>query len=343
MSDWKNRFCIDGEPSATTKMKFGMPQGSVVGPWMFTNYILPIGDIIKRYGLDYHLYADDSQLYITFNPKIPGDAEVCLFKIRACVREIKRWMAANKLKLNDEKTEFFIAAHQQDQDRLSGLTLQLDEDNKFSASSTVRNLGVVFDTKMQMSDQVSAICRAVNFHLSNLWRIRRFIDKDTCAHAARTLIINRLDYCNSLLYGISKNDINRLQRLQNKAAKLVFALGRREHVTPLLKDLHWLRMEERIKFKVLLHIFKCLHDQNPSYLKEAMVLYTPGHAGLRSNDDTTKLVESRHAPLVIGNRSFFKAGPRLWNSIPAVIRSVQSMEIFKKQLKTHLFAASYPD
>ena len=95
----------------------------------------------------------------------------------------------------------------------------------------MRHLGVVFDTNMQMSDQVSAICRTVNFHLSNLWRIRRFIDKDTCAHAVRALIISRLDYCNSLLHRISKYDINRLQRLQNKAAKLVFALGRREHVT----------------------------------------------------------------------------------------------------------------
>ena len=141
LSDRKNRVCITGESSATTKMISGMPQGSVVGPWMFTNYVLPIGDIIKHYRLSYHLYADDSQIYTTFNPKIPGDAEVCLFKIRACIREIKRWMTANT-KLNDEKTDFFIAANQQDQDRLSGLTLQFDDGNKFSASSNVRNLDV---------------------------------------------------------------------------------------------------------------------------------------------------------------------------------------------------------
>ena len=71
-------------------MIFGMPQGSVVGPWMFTNYVLSFGDIIKHYGLSYHLYADDSQINTTFNPKIPGDAEVCPFKIRACTREIKQ-------------------------------------------------------------------------------------------------------------------------------------------------------------------------------------------------------------------------------------------------------------
>ena len=156
LSDRKNRVCITGVSSATTKMMFVMPQGLMVGPWIIINHVLPIGDIIKHYGLSYHLYADDSHIYPTFNPKIPGDAEVCLFKIRACIREIKRWMTANyKLKLNDEKTEFFIAAHQQDQGRLSGLTLQLDDENKFSASSNVRNLGVVFDTNMQMSDQVS--------------------------------------------------------------------------------------------------------------------------------------------------------------------------------------------
>ena len=159
--------------------------------------------------------------------------------------KLKRWMTANKMKLNDQKTEFFIAAHQQDQGHLSGLTLQLDDDNKFSASSNVRNLGVVFDTNMPMSDQVSAICRTANFHLSNLWRIRRFIDKDTCANAVSALIISCLDYCKSILHEISKYGINGLQRLQNKAAKLVFASGRRAHVTPILKDLHWFRMEER--------------------------------------------------------------------------------------------------
>ena len=200
LSDRKNRVCITGESSATTKMIFDMPQGSVVGPWMFINYVLPIGDIIEHYGLSYHLYADDSQIYTTFYPKIPGDVEMCLFKIRACIREIKQWVTAKKLKINDEKTEFFIAAHQYDQGRLSGLTLQLDVDNKFSASSNVRNLGVVFDTNMQ----VSAICRTANLLLSNLRRIRRFTDKDTCAHAVRVLIISRLDYCNGLLHGISK-------------------------------------------------------------------------------------------------------------------------------------------
>ena len=179
--------------------------------------------------------------------------------------------------------------------------------------------------------------------LSNLWRIRRFFDQDTCAHVVRALIISHLDYCNSPLHRISKYEINRLQRLQNKATKLVFALGGREHVTPLLKDLYWLCMDERIKFKVLLHIYKCLHGQNPSCLKEAMVLYTPGHAGLRSNLDATRLVTPKHAPLVIGVRSFFKAGPRLWNLILAAIRSAQSIEVFKKQLNTHLFAESYLD
>ena len=175
--------------------------------------------------LSYHLYADDSQIYTTFNQKISGDADVCLFKIRVCIREIKRWMTTNKLKLSNEKTEFFIATHQQDQGRLSGLTLPLDDNNKFSASSNVRNLGVIFETNMEISDQVSAICRTANFHLNNLWRIRRFVDKNTCTHAVRALIITRLDYCNSLLHGISKYDINRLQRRQNKAANLFLHLG----------------------------------------------------------------------------------------------------------------------
>ena len=101
-------------------------------------------------------------------------------------------------------------------------------------------------------------------------------------------------------------------------------------------------MEERIKFEVLLYIYKGLHGQNPSYLKEAMGLYIPGHAGLRSNLDTTRLVTPKHATLVIGDRSFFNAEPRLWNFFPAAIRSAQSIKVFTKQFKHNLFAESYP-
>lgn len=99
-----SRVCISGTYSDQHNLDFGLPQGSVLGPSMFSNYTYPLGQIITRHGLNYHMYADDTQIYIDFNPRIPGDCAVALFKLQTCINDIKKWMNTNKLKLNEEKT-----------------------------------------------------------------------------------------------------------------------------------------------------------------------------------------------------------------------------------------------
>ena len=340
LTDRSNRVYINGKLSDATTMRYGMPQGSVVGPWLFTKYILPVGDIIRRHRLSFHIYADDTQIYTTFDPKVPGDAEVAMFKLRSALEEVKTWMTTNKLKLNDSKTEFFIATNKQDASRLVNMRLSL-QDVTVLPSTSVRNLGVVFDTSMKMNEHISHLSAVVNFHLWNLWRIRRFIDKETCHSAVRALVTSRLDYGNALLYGITSQNLSRLQRLQNKAAKVIFAVGRREHVTPLMEDLHWLPVQQRIKFKLLVHIYNCLYDQGPGYLTDHLHIYSPCRTGLRSSSDTTLLTIPRLSKLMIGDRSFHLAGPRLWNSIPSAIREAASVTVFKRRLKTYLFSEAY--
>ena len=102
------------------------------------------------------------------------------------------------------------------------------------------------------------MCRSLHYHLSNIARIRPYINKEPCGHAVRTLISTRLDYANSLLFGIRAVDIQRLQRVQNRAAKLVSQVGKYEHVTPLLNELHWLPIGRRITFKILMLVYKII-------------------------------------------------------------------------------------
>ena len=109
------------------------------------------------------------------------------------------------------------------------------------------------DGSLNMSHHVSSLCKTVNFHIRNLWRIRRFITQDACHHAVRGLVLSRLDYANSLMFGARDIDLKRLQRLQNKAARLhvVFACGRDQPSAGLLEELHWLPVKHRISFKML--------------------------------------------------------------------------------------------
>ena len=335
--DRKNRVRIEGTLSDETQVEFGVPQGSVLGPALFAYYIKPVANIIKQYNLSFHIYADDIQLYTYFNPAVPGESATALKNLSRCISHLQQWMASNMLKLNSDKTEFFVAASPRVLNRLEDtLTLNIGS-MKISAARKVKNLGVFFDSSFSMSNHVSSICKSVNFHLRNLWRIRKYIDHDTCHHVVRSFITSRLDYCNSLLFGITQGEIHRLQKLQNRAARLIFSVNCSVDATSLISKLHWLPIKKRLSFKLLLMVYKCLHGVSPPYLSDLLTLYQPGRIGLRSSDDKL-LLSIPKGSKSLGDRSFSIAGPKLWNSIPINIRNAPSIAIFRKRLKTFLFS-----
>ena len=215
LQDRSSQVSISGEQSSKHTLKFGLPQGSVVGPGMFSYYTYVLGKIILRHNLKYHRYADDIQIYIEFDPKIPGDAVCALHKVQSCAKDIKLWMNPNKLKLNEDKTEFFIAASKHNMKFLENVSLDVCGSTIYPSSS-VRNLGVHFDSQMTMSEHVSSLTRSLNFHLRNIGRIRRYLDEDTCNHVTRSLILSRLDYSNSLLYGITSKDTQNYKKYKTE-------------------------------------------------------------------------------------------------------------------------------
>ena len=224
------------------------------GPRIFTMYSQPIAAIIRRHDIKYHIYADDIQLYSIFDPSIPGEAAVSLFRLSACVDDIHQWMSHNKLKLNESKTEFFIASSPIHTYRFENTRIIIGE-TEISPSATIKNLGVVFDPTMNMSSHVTSMCRSLNFCLWNMARIRRFIDHETCRNAMRALVLSKLDYANALLCGCKSTDIARLQRIQNRAARIAFQVPRRHPTSELLHSLHWLPVGKRIIFKLMLYIY----------------------------------------------------------------------------------------
>ena len=176
--------------------------------------------------------------------------------------------------VHPDKTEFFISSSPYHQSRLNNLSLQLD-DTVILPSATVRNLGVTFDCNMTMTQHVTNLCQSVNWQIRNIYKIRRFIDSDTCANIVRALILSRLDYCNLLFNGITQKNLVRLQKLQNKCARLLNMQRRSCHITPLFTDLHWFRVSERIIFKTLLYVYKSLNGLCPQYMNDCLVVNRP--------------------------------------------------------------------
>ena len=334
LSSRSSKVCVSGSTSSETMLKYGVPQGSVIGPQAFTYYSHTIGMIIRKHSIQYHIYADDAQLFLTFDPRLPGDAACALFRLGRCVKELQAWMATNKLMMNPDKTEFFICSSAVHYNQLQHLSFNLD-DVEIRPSTSVRNLGVVFDCHMKMGDHVTQLSRSLNFQIRNLNRIRRFLDFNTTHSAVRALILSRLDYCCALFNGVSQKNLTRLQRIQNRCARLIFKKPKRTHSSPLLKDLHWLPVAQRIQFRTLVHTFKSLNNLSPNYISSLLAIQKPSAYSLRSSNCIR--LHSPRTRTLTGDMAFSTSAPRLWNKLPAVTRGSTTTASFKKSLKSHLF------
>ena len=213
-------------------------------------------------------------------------------------------------------------------------------DSIIEPSKQVKNLGVIFDCDLSMTAQVNNLCKNLVFQLYKISSIRAFITEDVAKTLITSLILSRLDYCNSLLYGITQENLQKLQLLQNHACKIIKKKKKHDHVTPLLKELHWLPVTYRIDYKIALICFKCLNNMAPVYLKDLLNIYQPRRA-LRSSDDKFILQQPTVNLKFYGERAFAYAAPSLWNSLPYKVRSVKNANTFKKHLKCHLFSLAY--
>jgi len=301
-------------------------------------YTGPVGNInTKHQGVQYQIYADDTQLYAKFNPKIPGQLDNTLQKLVACIIDLKSWMTDNKLKLNNEKTELFLAISPRLRHHLPSDISITVEDSIIHLSETVKNLGVHFDSRMSMSHHITMTCRSINFHLRNIYRIRKFITTDACHHAIRALVLSRLDYANSLFNNINTSEIYRLQHLQNHAARVIFCARKSEEALPLINELHWLPVQKRIIFKLALIIYKCIDGSAPLYLSSLLEHRHTSSYRLRSYLDST-LLHIPRSRTGAGDRAFSISGPLIWNTLPHDVRSAPTVITFKKKLKTYLFS-----
>ena len=326
---------IDGLESELWNILFGVPQGSVLGPILFIIYTSPLGKILRRHNIMFHLYADDTQLYLSFNIDEADDA---FSKMEQCIQEVRTWMAYNFLRLNDDKTEVLVIGSKSMLEKLPVKLLSVGNDN-IKISKSARNIGAFFDSSLSMSNQVNHICKNAWHHLRYLGQIRQYLDTNSAKTLMHSYVSSRLDTFNSLLYGIPKHELDKIQRVQNAAARVVSLTRKHEHITPVLMSLHWLPIAQRMDYKILMFTYKALHGLAPQYLTDLLQV-SNNQRTLRSNSKFLLVIPKR-VSVKYGDSSFAYAAASLWNSLPEECRMAQTLQLFKSKLKTHLFKLAF--
>ena len=336
----KFKVIINQSSSSDCLLEIGVPQGSILGPLLFILYTKDIEKIVTKYGFSVHLYADDTQIYFSFDVHNPNPD---LTAIKECFNEIKIWMLKNFLKLNHDKTEFMDIGYYVSP--LKNLDIGGDE-LILSPVLAAKNLGFHFDDQLNMNAQISHLSQICYLNLRNLKRIASRLNHELKVQLVHSNILSIIDYCNAVLFGISEKNLKRIQKIQNNAVRFIFNLnGLKKYtsITPYLKKLHFLPVHYRIKFKIALMVFKCLNNLAPCYLKELIQLREPKKISMRMDNDFYLMKTPTPARFSRTDASFCQCGPKIWNELPYAVRCINEIENFKKCLKTYYFEIAFKD
>ena len=205
--------------------------------------------------------------------------------------------------------------------------------------ASIKYLGVRIDQTLSMRDQISSTCRACFLELRRIASIRSCLSGSACAKVVAALIISRLDYCNSSLIGLSDEDLYRLQRVQNCAARLISGKHKRDHISPVLRELHWLPVKHRCQYKMAVLSYRHFDGSLPVYLSQSLTTYSPSRTLRSSAEKLLKLPKFNLKS--VGERSFSFQAPRVWNSLPSSLRNSPTLPEFKRELKTFLFRKAF--
>ena len=277
------RVLFEGATSDSFDLRFGVPQGSCLGPLLFVVYASKLFEIVQVHLPNAHCFADDTQLYLSFNPNSPTDQVKALEAMERCISDLRKWMYRDKLKINDDKAEFLVIGSRQQLLKINHSSVRVGTID-IKPVKVVRNLGACFDSHFSMSTHISKSCSAAFFWLHNIKRISHFLPRDKLEMVLHAFVTSIIDYCNGLLYGLPDCEIAKLQRVQNAAARLLVSCKKYDHITPILINLHWLPVRYRINFKILLLTFKALYGMGPSYIIDLIHIKTITRYSLRSTE-----------------------------------------------------------
>ena len=319
------RVKIKGEYSESLDVPFGAPQGSVLGPKLFNGNVRSQPLVFNECKFNSSSFADDSNGRKRF--ALSFQFNVLKNEVPRCINEVVKWSFAHFMKINPDKTEMilFRPPSLNKEVVINGIFF---EEQCIRFSNEVKNVGVWLDRNLSMEKHINLIVSHCYKILRDISRIKKYLDRKQIETLVHAVITSILDYCNCLFINISRDNLYKLQKVQNAAARLILGKRRRDSASRALEELHWLKIEARITYKILLLVYKVLRGQ--FYMKL-------NYKRFNGRPEEYLMLETPNFQTKFGKRLFEYNGSRLWNALPVRIRSEENIDVYKKSLKTLLF------
>ena len=328
LSQRKQAVKIENTLSETLPLTVGVPQGSILGPVLFTLYVndlLRVPKHCRALG-----YVDDTKIFLALPSCQLSDAVTA---VNQDLRDISRWCCANSLLINPDKTKLLLVGVPQLTRNITAVPPVMLLGKEVKPVTVAKDLGVYIDSHLNYNEHITKTVSTCMYMLSRVNRIKHLLDSKTLIFLINAFVFSKLYYCSTVWSNTTKENIRKLQLVQNFACRIVLGLKKYDHITEGLKSLNWISVKDKLLLNDLVMVHKCLHGQMPNYLSDKFIKRSKIHDRNTRKKDELNLPKCR---LKIGQRSFAFRGAKSYNDLPDDIKKTRDTKHFKKNLYNYL-------
>lgn len=327
LSNREQRTRVANVLSDPLTVTHGVPQGSILGPMLFTLYINDLHKSVKFSNVE--SYVDDTKIFLSFETK---DLQSCLQQIRHDLRQVASWCCANHLLINPDKTQFMLFGVSQLITKLPPITIPF-LGSELKPKDSAKDLGIILDTNLTFTEHINALSSSLLGSLCQINRVKHLFSKEIMMIIINSLIFSKLYYCSTVWSGTFRYNIDKLQLLQNFAARILTNTRKYEHISPVLQQLGWLSVEDTLCLRDVILVYKCMNNLVPDYLATKITARSTIHRYNTRRKDDININKHR---TTTAQRNFFYRAIKSWNALSLKTRTSKSIEIFKNNAKKEL-------